>query len=78
MLALLFGCTALPLMEGRRSGFDEMSPALQAMQRDDFSNPAMLSVQAGEGSPPCPVSRARLRRWVCARSSATPASCCAS
>ncbi len=48
LLALLFGCAAQPLQEARRSGFDEMSPSLQAMQRDDFANPAMLSVQAGE------------------------------
>ena len=32
----------------RRSGFDDMSAALQAMQRDDTQNPAMLWVQEGE------------------------------
>jgi len=32
----------------RRSGFDDMSPATQAMQRDDTLNPAMLWVQEGE------------------------------
>jgi sulfur-oxidizing protein SoxA len=32
----------------RRSGFDEMTPALQAMQRDDTRNPAMLWVADGE------------------------------
>ena len=31
----------------RLSGFQTMSPALQAMQQDDASNPAMLWVQAG-------------------------------
>jgi len=31
----------------RRSGFATMSPALQAMQRDDAGNPAMLWVQEG-------------------------------
>ena len=32
----------------RRSGFDAMSPALQAMQRDDAQNPAMLWVKDAE------------------------------
>ena len=32
----------------RKSGFDYMSPATQAMQRDDTQNPAMLWVQDGE------------------------------
>lgn len=32
----------------RRSGFEEMSPSTQAMQRDDSMNPAMLFVQEGE------------------------------
>jgi sulfur-oxidizing protein SoxA len=31
----------------RRSGYQEMSPALQEMQDDDTANPAMLFVQAG-------------------------------
>lgn len=31
----------------RRSGFDFMTPQLQAMQRDDAANPAMLWVQGG-------------------------------
>lgn len=34
--------------EGRRSGFDFMSPALQAMQNDDAENPAQLWVKEGE------------------------------
>jgi len=34
--------------DARRSGFDEMSPATQAMQRDDTQNPAMLFVADGE------------------------------
>jgi sulfur-oxidizing protein SoxA len=34
--------------DARRSGFDFMSPATQAMQRDDTSNPAMLWVGDGE------------------------------
>ena len=32
----------------RRSGLDFMSPALQALQRDDAQNPAMLWVQDGQ------------------------------
>lgn len=32
----------------RRSGFDFMGPAVQAMQRDDALNPAMLWVKQGE------------------------------
>jgi sulfur-oxidizing protein SoxA len=32
----------------RRSGFDFMSPEIQAMQSDDTSNPGMLSVLEGE------------------------------
>ena len=34
----------------RRSGFDDMSPALQAMQRDDTQNPGMLWVQRRRGA----------------------------
>jgi L-cysteine S-thiosulfotransferase len=33
--------------EPRRSGYQEMGPALQRMQDDDTANPAMLFVQAG-------------------------------
>lgn len=34
--------------EPRRSGFEDMGAATQAMQRDDAQNPAMLWVQEGE------------------------------
>lgn len=34
--------------DSRRSGFDFMSPATQAIQRDDMQNPGMLWVQDGE------------------------------
>ena len=44
--------------ESRRSGFETMSPALQAMQRDDGSNPAMLWVKEGQ---------ALWSQWACAR-----------
>ena len=33
--------------DARRSGFDDMSPQTQAMQRDDLQNPGMLWVQDG-------------------------------
>jgi sulfur-oxidizing protein SoxA len=32
----------------RRSGFEDMAPAIQAMQQDDAANPAMLWVAEGE------------------------------
>jgi sulfur-oxidizing protein SoxA len=50
-LALLLAAALLPLRlqaDGRRSGFADMSPATQAMQRDDSLNPAMLWVLQGE------------------------------
>ena len=37
-----------PAAELRKSGFDFMGPAIQAMQRDDAQNPGMLWVQDGE------------------------------
>ena len=36
--------------EARRSGFDDMTPELQAMQRDDALNPALLWVRDGEAA----------------------------
>lgn len=48
------GLAALLLLAGtaaadeRRSGFDDMTPATQAMQRDDAANPGMLWVLDGE------------------------------
>ena len=42
LLALLIGAAA------PRSGFETMTPELQAMQRDDAGNPGMLSVLEGE------------------------------
>lgn len=38
-----------PAGPAARSGFDVMTPALQAMQRDDAQNPAMLWVDIGAG-----------------------------
>jgi L-cysteine S-thiosulfotransferase len=52
-------CMAAP--DARRSGFDDMTPPLQAMQRDDALNPAMLSVREGEAlwrTPPAPGQQA--------------------
>jgi L-cysteine S-thiosulfotransferase len=45
-LALRAGTTQAA--EPRRSGFDDMGKAVQAMQRDDAQNPAMLWVKEGE------------------------------
>lgn len=43
----LTGAGPIPPAE-RRSGFDQMSPEIQAMQRDDGANPGMLAVADGE------------------------------
>ncbi len=55
-LALALGCLLLgpaPADEipasQRLSGYDMMGAEAQAMQRDDFANPAMLAVKEGEG-----------------------------
>jgi sulfur-oxidizing protein SoxA len=45
VLALLAFAAAA---DGRRSGFDFMSPATQAMQRDEAANPALLWQKDGE------------------------------
>lgn len=44
---LLLSACATPV-DTRRSGLVEMSPATQALQRDDAQNPAMLWVQDGQ------------------------------
>ena len=48
MLLVVAGANAQPAKDARRSGFDDMRPATQAMQRDDSQNPAMLWVAEGE------------------------------
>ena len=50
LMALLVGAVqgAEPAGDGRRSGFDDMGAATQAMQRDDSLNPGMLWVLQGE------------------------------
>ncbi|MDY0747205.1 sulfur oxidation c-type cytochrome SoxA [Paucibacter sp. R3-3] len=62
MRRALVALLLLPLLLGasapRRSGYDMMSPALQAMQRDDGSNPAMLWADGG---------RALWQQWACGR-----------
>lgn len=55
-LALAACATAI---DTRHSGFDEMSPATQALQRDDTQNPAMLWVLDGEGAWKRPDGAAR-------------------
>lgn len=48
-LALAQPAMAVDIPVGeRRSGFDTMGPEARAMQRDDFANPAMLTVREGE------------------------------
>ena len=51
LMAVCTGSLALALAlaqsDGRRSGYQDMSAALQKMQDDDAANPAMLFVQAG-------------------------------
>ena len=49
-VAVMAGAAAAagPAAELRKSGFDFMGPAIQAMQRDDAQNPGMLWVQDGE------------------------------
>ena len=42
------GATSSGTPDGRRSGFDSMTPALRAMQEDDTANPGLLWVQDGE------------------------------
>lgn len=49
-LALTFAaslCLAQGASEARRSGYQDMGPALQKMQDDDSANPGMLFVQKG-------------------------------
>ena len=46
--ALLLEATAGAAPDPRRSSYDDMTPQLQAMQRDDAANPALLAVADGE------------------------------
>jgi sulfur-oxidizing protein SoxA len=48
LVLLLAGCAVKPPPDTRRSGFDFMSPATQAMQKNDAENPAMLWIADGE------------------------------
>ncbi len=47
MKAWLLALLLLAGTDGRRSSLDDMSPALQAMQRDDSQHPGMLWVEQG-------------------------------
>jgi sulfur-oxidizing protein SoxA len=49
-MALVAVAHAQPSDPPRRSGFDDMSPPVQAMQRDDAQNPGMLWVGDGEAA----------------------------
>jgi sulfur-oxidizing protein SoxA len=57
--AFVFVATAVCAQDARRSGFDDMSPATQAMQRDDLQNPGMLWVQDGAALWAKPLSSER-------------------
>ncbi len=48
LMALGIASLAAGAAEPRKSGFEFMSPATQAMQKDDTQNPAMLWVKDGE------------------------------
>jgi sulfur-oxidizing protein SoxA len=47
LAAMLLATAASAASDPRRSGYDDMTPQLQAMQRDDATNPAMLWVADG-------------------------------
>jgi L-cysteine S-thiosulfotransferase len=53
LIVLAAAVAALPALAGgiapgeRLSGFDQMRPEIQAMQRDDAANPGMLAVRSG-------------------------------
>jgi sulfur-oxidizing protein SoxA len=47
-LAAALLCLATPAIAAPRSGYDDASPATQAMQDDDSANPGFLWVQQGE------------------------------
>jgi sulfur-oxidizing protein SoxA len=48
VLAMAAVALAPAATQDRRSGFDDLSPALKAMQADDTQNPGMLWVRQGE------------------------------
>ncbi len=48
VIAALALCAGARAEDARRSGFDDMGPGTQAMQREDSSNPGMLSALEGE------------------------------
>lgn len=62
---LLFACAAAPPPDLRRSGFESMSPATQALQRDDTQNPGMLWVLDGQALWEQPVGPAAQRCSDC-------------
>ncbi len=61
LLLALASAACIASADGRRSGFDDMTPATQALQRDDSQNPALLWVRGGEAAwsaPAGPAGRA--------------------
>lgn len=64
---------AQPGLDTRRSGFDDMGAATQAMQRDDSQNPAMLWLKDGEAlwaTPPTPSRQANAKTCLGCHASA--------
>jgi L-cysteine S-thiosulfotransferase len=57
--------------DDRHSGYDDMSPAVQAMQRDDSLNPALLWVGSGEAAWRSPAGLAGKACADCHGSAAT-------
>jgi sulfur-oxidizing protein SoxA len=47
-VAIALGAASALAQDARKSGFDYMGPDTQAMQRDDLSNPGMLTALDGE------------------------------
>lgn len=58
LLASIFVATFAVAQDRRRTGYEDMSPALQQMEDDDLSNPGMLFVQSGEALWKQPAGRA--------------------
>ena len=57
-IALAAAC-ATPAGDPRHSGFDDMSPALQQLQRDETQNPGLLAVLEGAALWEAPVGAAQ-------------------
>lgn len=68
LLLVAAAAAAQPAKDARRSGFEDMRPATQAMQRDDSQNPAMLWLKDGEAlwaTPPTPSGQPKANVKTC-------------